>query len=132
MAVIAKAGFLIIILAGEANVPAADAVLGYFTVKGVVGGTPDHRIVAIPRHFGPAEVVCGDLVDFAIPGVEPQTAEISVIPDSAYNPQAGYLSSQFSTLRPRMRLNSRVLSVTNVRPSALACAAISRSFMPIG
>ena len=31
-----------------------------------------------------------------------------------------------------MRLNSRMLSVTSVILSAWACAAISRSFMPIG
>jgi hypothetical protein len=40
--------------------------------------------------------------------------------------------SQFSTLNPLTRPNSRSLSVTMVSPSATACAAINRSFPPIG
>ncbi len=40
--------------------------------------------------------------------------------------------AQFSTFNPATRLNSRVLLVTTVRPSARAWAAISRSMLPIG
>jgi len=39
---------------------------------------------------------------------------------------------QFSTFKPRMRLNSAALAVTMVSPPAQACAAIRRSFPPIG
>ena len=41
-------------------------------------------------------------------------------------------ASQFSTFRPRMRLNSLALAVTIVAPLAQAWAAISKSLLPIG
>ena len=41
-------------------------------------------------------------------------------------------SSQFSTFSPGIRLNSKTFAVTAVAANAQACAAISRSFDPIG
>ena len=41
-------------------------------------------------------------------------------------------TSQFSTFSSFTRLNSSALAVTIVAPTAWACAAISRSLLPIG
>lgn len=45
---------------------------------------------------------------------------------------SGHSADQSSAFNPATRLNSRVLFVTTVRPSARAWAAISRSMLPIG
>src|SRR5262249_4893313 len=46
--------------------------------------------------------------------------------------ETGDQSSQFSTFRPCTRLNSVTFAVTQTARSVRACAAMSRSFAPIG
>ena len=59
-----------------------------------------------------------------------ETAGVPHVRSSAHGLNHIYLS-QFSRARPSMRANSLSLSVTMVYPSAMACAAISRSLPPI-
>lgn len=54
------------------------------------------------------------------------------VPGWTEGESTAHSSNQFSTRREGTRSNSRVFAVTSVRSAASACAAINRSFGPMG